>query len=70
MEEALGEHADQTEETLADVTLDADDEPVLGPVGRALVIAMVVVLAIVFIGASVWLFGYLAYTTPPVPGGG
>jgi hypothetical protein len=45
------------------------DEPVLGPLGRRLVVVLVVVLATVFIVASVWLLGYLAYTTPPVPGG-
>jgi hypothetical protein len=63
------ETPDATPPLAASVALDGD-EPVLGPLGRRLVVVLVVVLATVFIVASVWLLGYLAYTTPPVPGGG
>lgn len=54
----------------ASLALDPEDESVLGPVGRRLVVVFVVVLATLFIIATVWILGYLAYTTPPVPGGG
>jgi hypothetical protein len=50
--------------------LDAESEPVLGPVGRRLVILVVVMLALLLIVLTVWLLGYIAYTTPPIPGGG
>jgi hypothetical protein len=59
---------DAAPQLAASVALDGD-EPVLGPLGRRLVVVLVVVLATLFIVASVWLLGYLAYTTPPVPGG-
>jgi hypothetical protein len=57
----------QTQEAAA-LALDAE-EPVLGPLGRRLVVALVVFLSIAFVVATVWLLGYLAYTTPPGPGG-
>jgi hypothetical protein len=76
MSDALGsldalqprETPDAAPQLAAPAALDGD-EPVLGPLGRRLVVVLVVVLATLFIVASVWLLGYLAYTTPPVPGG-
>ena len=51
------------------VALDQGDEPVLGPLGRRLVVALVVLLSLLFIVATVWLLGFLASTSPPIPGG-
>ena len=68
MEDALEHDEDREDLTLASLSLNPEDEPVLGPLGQRLVILLIVVLAILLIGATVWLIGYLAYTTPPVPG--
>lgn len=70
MQEALDDTLDRGEADVASAALDAEDEPVLGPFGQKLLIAWIVLLVLLFLGSSVWLLGYLAYTSPPVPGGG
>jgi hypothetical protein len=72
MDDALDAAQDQPEElTLADVVLtDEDNKPVLGPLGQTILILWIIAMVVIFCAAFVWLFGYLAYPTPPVPGGG
>lgn len=70
MQEALDESPERGKSGAATVPPRSEDEPVLGPRGQRLLIAWIVLLVILFIGSSVWLLGYLAYTSPPVPGGG
>ncbi len=70
MQESLDESPDRGDSSASEMPLDPEDEPVLGPYGQKLLIVWIVLLALLLIGAALWLFSYLAYTTPPVPGGG
>ena len=72
MDDALDAARDQPEEPMiVDVALsDEDNRPVLGRLGQTILILWILAMVVIFCAAFVWLFGYLAYPTPPVPGAG
>lgn len=72
MDETLDAGQDRPEElVLADVApSDEDDRPVLGRLGQTILILWIIAMVVIFCAAFVWLLGYLAYQTPPVPGAG
>jgi hypothetical protein len=75
MEERLDERDERAglrslEATPASVELDPENEPVLGPLGQRLLVIGLIIGVIVFLAVMTWFLGYLAYTTPPVPGSG